>query len=182
MPILVLVPAILALIGRGDVADQLQFGFAHLVGSSFGLFGWAIGFFYAALGIFLSFLYLDRRENTFCMPLFSCSSLLSGIVATYLLMWWVGGPPPNNVQLSAAFLIIAALLVMSPLHHLPLYLRQLRVAVAEKRLRLITLVCLNPDGESLISQELAASVITVDINPLRNVLRKRTIARRAGNT
>ena len=93
-------------------------------------------------------------------------------------MWWVGGPPPNNVQLSAAFLIIAALLVMSPLHHLPLYVRQLRVAVAEKRLRLVTLVSSNPDGESLISQPLAASFITIDINPVRNVLRKQSIARR----
>src|SRR5208282_3644856 len=114
MPILVVVPAVLALIGRGYVMDQLRLGFAHLHSSPFVPFGWAVGFFYAALGLFLSFIYLDRRENTFCMPLFSCSSLLSGIAASYILVWWAHGPAPSGVQISAAFLIIAALLVMSP--------------------------------------------------------------------
>jgi len=172
MPILVLVPVTVAVIGRGDVADQLRFGFAHLFSNSFAQFGWAIGFFYAALGIFLSFIYLDRRENTFCMPLFACSSLLSGIVASYLLMWWARGPVPNGVQLSAAFLIIAALLVMSPLHHLPLYIRQLRAAVAEKRLRLVTLVNTNTGSVTNISPSLAASFITINFNSVRNTLRK----------
>jgi hypothetical protein len=163
MPILVLVPATLAVIGRGDVADQLRFGFAHLFSNSFAQFGWAIGFFYAALGIFLSFIYLDRRENTFCMPLFSCSSLLSGIVASYFLMWWARGPVPNGLQLSAAFLIIAALLVMSPLHHLPLYIRQLR---------LVTLVNTNTGSVTNSSPSLAASFITINFNSVRNTLRK----------
>ncbi len=175
MPILVLVPATLAVIGRGDVGNQLRFGFAHLFTGSFATFGWAIGFFYAALGIFLSFIYLDRRENTFCMPLFSCSSLLSGIVASYLLMWWAHGPAPDSVQLSAAFLIIAALLVMSPLHHLPLYMKQLREAVAEKRLRLVTLVGTNTTASiPSIQQSPAASFITINFNPVRDILRKRS--------
>ena len=173
MPVLVLVPAALALIGRGDVAYQLRFGFAHLFNNSFATFGWAIGFFYAALGIFLSFIYLDRRENTFCMPLFSCSSLLSGIVATYLLMWWAHGPAPNRVQMRAAFLIIAALLVMSPLHHLPLYIKQLKDAVAEKRLRLVTLVNTST-GSAVVSQPLAISFITINFNSVRDILRKRS--------
>jgi hypothetical protein len=173
MPVLVLVPAMLAMIGRGEVAGQLRFGFAHLFSNSFAQFGWAIGFFYAALGIFLSFIYLDRRENTFCMPLFSCSSLLSGIVASYLLVWWARGPRPGELQLIAAFLIIVALLVMSPLHHLPLYIRQLIEAVAQKRLRLVTLVSSNTATVSNISPSLAASFITINFNPVRDILRKR---------
>src|SRR5262249_55067352 len=68
MSALVLAPALLAVIGRGDVAQQLRFGFAHLFSGSLAVVGWLIGFFYAALGIFLSFIYLDRRENSFCMP------------------------------------------------------------------------------------------------------------------
>jgi hypothetical protein len=115
---------------------------------------------------------LDRRENTFCMPLFSCSSLLSGIVASYFLMWWARGPVPNGLQLSAAFLIIAALLVMSPLHHLPLYIRQLRAAVAENRLRLVTLVNTNTGSVTNSSPSLAASFITINFNSVRNTLRK----------
>lgn len=173
MPVLVLVPATLAVIGRSDVADQLRFGFAHLFSNSFAQFGWAIGFFYAVLGVFLSFIYLDRRENTFCMPLFSCSSLLSGIVASYLLVWWARGLRPNEVQLSAASLIIVALLVMSPLHHLPLYIKQLREAIAEKRLRLVTLVDTNTGSTPNISPSLGPSFITINFTPVRDILRKR---------
>jgi hypothetical protein len=174
MPVLVLAPATLAVIGRGDLVNQLRFGFVHLFDGSFAPFGWAIGFFYAALGIFLSFLYLDRRENTFCMPLFACSSLLSGIVASYILKWWAHGPAPSGVQLGAAILLIAALLVMSPLHHLPLYIKQLRDALAEERLKLVTLVNTNAGRVANISQPLAASFITINFDPIRDVLRKRS--------
>jgi hypothetical protein len=172
MPAIVLIPAILAVIGPHELASQLRFGFAHLFDPNFALFGWSIGFFYAALGIFLSFLYLDRRENTFCMPLFACSSLLAGIVASYLLLWFAHGPTPDGAQLSAAVIIIAALLVLSPLHHLPLYLRQLRDAISEERLRLVTLVEPTAALQQNVSRHQTACLITIDFNPIREILRK----------
>jgi hypothetical protein len=172
MPVLVLIPAILAVIGPDQLASQLRFGFAHLFDPSFALFGWAIGFFYAALGIFLSFLYLDRRENTFCMPLFACSSLLAGIVASYLLLWFAHGPIPDGAQLGAAVVIIAALFVLSPLHHLPLYVRQLRDAISEERLRLVTLVKPSAAVQRNLSRQQAACLITIDFNSIREILRK----------
>ncbi|HKF49624.1 MAG TPA: hypothetical protein VKB38_19850 [Terracidiphilus sp.] len=172
MPAIVLIPAILAVVSHGDIANQLRFGFAHLFDPSFAIFGWAIGFFYAALGIFLSFLYLDRRENTFCMPLFACSSLLSGIVASYLLLWFAHGPIPSGAQLTSAFVIIIALLIMSPLHHLPLYLRQLREAISEERLRLVTLVDNSAVEQQVAPRQRAGCVITIDFNPIREILRK----------
>jgi hypothetical protein len=176
---LVLVPCLVALAGRGDIGNQFRFGFAHLFSGSFALAGWAIGFFYAALGIFLSFIYLDRRENSFCMPLFSCSSLLSGIVASYLLMYWAHGPTPNGLQISAAFLIVTALLVMSPLHHLPLYIKQLKDAVADKRLVLLKFASPDPASAPAALHPSAASgahFITINISAVRDVLRKRTLA------
>jgi hypothetical protein len=174
MPAIVLALAVLAFLGPGDLAGQLRFGFAHLFDSSFAPFGWAIGLCYAALGIFLSFLYLDRRENTFCMPLFACSSLLAGIAASYLLVWLARAPAPNGVQLSAAILLIAALLVMSPLHHMPLYIKQLREAIAENRLKIVTLVGSEAGAVANISQPVAASFITINFNPVREVVRKRS--------
>ncbi|MGC1295976.1 MAG: hypothetical protein WA869_13160 [Alloacidobacterium sp.] len=172
MPVLVLIPAILAVRASGSLAAQLRFGFAHLFDPSFAPFGWAIGFFYAALGIFLSFLYLDRRENTFCMPLFACSSLLSGIVASYLLMWFAHGPVPNSAQLVAALVIIAALLVLSPLHHLPLYIRQLREALSEERLKLVKLISTSTEATPSISAPQAECLITINFAPIREILRK----------
>ena len=172
MSILILAPVALAVIGQGEVANQLRVGFAHLFDASFSAFGWAIGFFYAALGIFLSFIYLDRRENTFCMPLFACSSLLSGIVASYILMWWAHGPAPSRIQISSAFVLTTALLVMSPLHHLPLYIKQLRDAIAEKRLVLLTIV---KDGGASIPDaphRRTLNFITINLDAVRDIWRK----------
>jgi len=172
MPVLILVLALLAAIGRGDLMNHLRFGFAHLFSGSSALFGWAIGLFYAALGIFLSFIYLDRRENTFCMPLFACSSLLSGIVASYLLGWWVHGPAPSRVQISSAFVLIAALLVMSPLHHLPLYIRQLTNAVVGRQLVLVEFVRNGSKEISEVAQPMAVRFITIDVQGIRQFFRK----------
>jgi len=172
MPVLILVLALLAAIGRGDLMNHLRFGFAHLFSGSSALFGWAIGLFYAALGIFLSFIYLDRRENTFCMPLFACSSLLSGIVASYLLGWWVHGPAPSRVQICSAFVLIAALLVMSPLHHLPLYIRQLTNAVVGRQLVLVEFVRNGSKEISEVAQPMAVRFITIDVQGIRQFFRK----------
>lgn len=172
MPLLVLIPAVLAVLAGGDLAAQLRFGFAHLFDPAFAPFGWSIGFFYAALGIFLSFLYLDRRENTFCMPLFACSSLLAGIVSSYLLMWFLHGPVPNRAQLIAALVIIAALSVLSPMHHLPLYTRRLREALSEDRLKLVKLIGPRTRAVTGIGASQATSFITINFAPLREILRK----------
>lgn len=175
MPLLICVPALLAFIGRGEIANQLRTGFAQLFSSSITLYGLMIGVFYAGLGICLSFIYLDRRENTFCMPLFACSSLLSGITASYLLMGWMNGPQPHGVEISAALLIIVALLVMSPLHHLPLYIKQLRKAVAEKRLVLVKFVSHDSEGTPAASP--VTNFITINFSAVREILRKRPVVR-----
>jgi hypothetical protein len=133
MAILVCVPLALALLGGSDLARQLRDGFTHF-NSLVGILSFVIGFLYAGLGICLSFIYLDPRENTFCMPLFAGSSLLSGLVATYVLAWWLQAPSPSGIQIKSAFLVMAALLIMSPMHHLPLYVRRWQSAMREKRL------------------------------------------------
>ena len=51
MPALVLAPALFALVGRGGIANEVRFGFTHLLSASFTAPGLAIGFFYAGLGI-----------------------------------------------------------------------------------------------------------------------------------
>ncbi len=169
MPTLVLVPAIMALIGRGAVAHDLRFGFAHLFDGPFVLSGLAIGFFYAGLGIFCTFIFLDRRENTFCIPMHSCSSLLAGIVASYALSLWLHATPPSSAQIAGAFLIMAALLVMSPLHHLPLYVKQLHAAIAERELVILDFVGTKQASRQAALQP-ATRFITVNFQALRDVL------------
>jgi len=172
MLLLVCFPFVAALLGRGEIANEMRAGFAHLLSGPIGLAGWIIGLLYAGLGICLSFIYLERRENTFCMPLFACSSLLSGITASYLLAWWMHGPKPHGVEISAALLIIAALLVMSPLHHLPLYIRQLRNAIAEHRLILVEFKGNSSSKPAPLLAVLSATrFITINFDAMREVLR-----------
>ena len=165
MPTLILIPALVALFGHGEIAGGLRFGFAHAFNGPFALYGLAIGFFYAGLGVFNTFILLDRRENTFCVPMHSGSSLLAGILASYSLFWWLHGPHPSGVQIGGIFLIMAALLVMSPLHHLPLYVKQIRAAIASKEL-----VLLDVTGSKQTNAQSAPRFITVNFQAVRNVL------------
>ena len=71
------------------------------------------GVLYSGLYLFGTLIYLDRRENTFCIPLNRCCSLLAGVVATFAL-----GLRPSTVELVSAALIGTALLLLSPAHHL----------------------------------------------------------------
>jgi len=94
MPVLVLAPGLFALVGHGTIASAMRFGFSNILNTPFTISGLAIGFFYAGLGLFLAFIYLDRRENTFCNSLFRLLKLLAGIAASYILTWWLHAPYP----------------------------------------------------------------------------------------
>jgi hypothetical protein len=120
----VLLVAILAggaAIGTGPILTELRSGFTGFFASSITLPSLLIGALYACLYFFGTLVYLDRRENTFCLPLNRCASVLSALVASYALAALFGLAPPSGAQLASAGLIIVALLVLSPLHHLPLY-------------------------------------------------------------
>jgi hypothetical protein len=172
MPALILAPLLFALVGKGAAMHELRFGFSHLFDNPFTLLGLAIGAFYAGLGTFCTFIYLDRRENTFCIPMYSCSSLLSGIVASYLLTFWLKALPPSGTQVESALVIMAALLVLSPIHHLPLYVNQLINSVAEKRLVIVEIVREGPVGLKTVRHGNSASFITVNFGAVRKVLNR----------
>jgi len=72
-----------------------------------------IGVFYTCLYVCGTLIYLDRRENTFCIALNRGASVLSGVAAAYAL----STAPPTS-QLVSTVLIIFALLLLSPFHHI----------------------------------------------------------------
>ena len=76
-----------------------------------------IGVLYAGLYVFGTLIYLDRRENTFCIPLNRGASLLAGVVAMYSLATLYHLKPPV-AHLIAVIPIAAALILLSPAHHL----------------------------------------------------------------
>lgn len=72
-----------------------------------------IGVFYGFLGVFGSLIYLNRRENTFSIPVNRSASLLSGVFATLLLWYLFDGQTLSTVQIIGALTIALGLCVMS---------------------------------------------------------------------
>ena len=114
---LVAAPIVLAVAGQNEIRQGFQ-----LFASGVTLSALLIGALYAGLYCFGTLIYLDCRENTFCIPLNRASSLLAGLVATLALALFFGQAFPSQAQLGSAGLIVLALLFLSPLHHVDRYL------------------------------------------------------------
>ena len=140
---LVAIPAFFAIIGSGEIMLDLRGGFVALVAGGVTVPALLIGAFYASLYCFGTLIYLDCRENTFCIPLNRASSLLAGIVVTYGLALFFGEKLPSEAQLSSAGLIVVALLFLSPLHHFDRVLAKLKLRPrpVQQPQRLFLFVC-----------------------------------------
>ena len=120
--LLVAIPAVFALVGQGEIMMELRRGFVEMFASSVTLPAMLIGALYAGLYCFGTLIYLDCRENTFCIPLNRASSLLAGLLATLLLAALFGQTFPSAAQFGSAGLIVLALMFLSPLHHVDRYM------------------------------------------------------------
>lgn len=108
-PMLTIVLALIAFLGSGEFAQTLRTGFVDYWSESF---VWAIllvGALSQGTGVFGNLIYLDRRENTYCVPVNRSSSILAGVVASYLLMLFPGQSGPGFSQLLGAGFIIGAI-------------------------------------------------------------------------
>jgi hypothetical protein len=112
--------ALIPLIGAALGISSLRNGLAIIVsGSATANVGFLIGALYATLYVFTTLIYLDRRENTFCMAMNCCSSLMAGMAASYALSQLLGMPTPAWFELTGVGMIVVALMFLSPLHHIP---------------------------------------------------------------
>jgi protein-tyrosine-phosphatase len=113
------IPAAMALFGTSSASLALRRGFTTF---------WIehpaavvpvmlIGVFYALHNIFGTLIYLDGRENTFCIPLFCGASFLAGFSAIVLLSVFFGFHAPPMSQLVSSGMIAFALVLLSPVHH-----------------------------------------------------------------
>ena len=80
-------------------------------------------------GIFGGLILLDKRENTFCVPVNRASSVLAGIVASFGLWLFLGHKTPSAQELLAALLIVEAIGVLA----LPTLLEKRAAAQAAAR-------------------------------------------------
>jgi hypothetical protein len=112
MTIAIAIQLLLPLLGAmtpGLVGARLRSGIADINTT-----GILIGVFYGGLYFFGTIVYLNSRENSFCVTLNRGASLLGGVTAALVI-----GKSPTLSELSAVALVVVALLLLSPAHHLP---------------------------------------------------------------
>ena len=131
-PLLVLVLVVLALVGYGDVMMGFRVGLTTFLTSQAAIYAALVGLCYAGLCVCTTLIFLDRRENTFCMPMHCGSSMLSGFTASAI--WPTSSTRrAEHGQLISAGFIVVALGFLSPLHHFDRVLAKLKTAFARPR-------------------------------------------------
>lgn len=136
-PLLVLALGIMALIGAGDVMLAFRAGLTSFLMTPAAIYAALVGFSYAALCVCTTLIFLDRRENTFCVPMHCGSSMLAGFTATAIIAYLYNQPAPTMAQTLSSGLLVVALGFLSPLHHLDRYFAKWR----HRRERLFLFVC-----------------------------------------
>lgn len=166
--LLPLIPAAMALFGTSSASHALRRGFTTF---------WIehpaavvpvllIGVFYALHNIFGTLIYLDGRENTFCIPLFCGASFLAGYSAILLLSLFFSFQAPPMTQLVSSGMIGFALLLLSPVHHkfedawAWIIGRPLRGAAVAAGPRVILFVCSGNTCRSPMAAAIANSLST----------------------
>lgn len=125
-PLLLLALGVMAAIGVGNVMMGFRLGFTTFVGTRAAVFAMLVGLSYAGLNVCTTLIFLDCRENTFCVPMHCGSSMLSGLTAAYALTFLFNQKPPSVPQIVSAGLIAVALGFLSPLHHFDRVLAKLK--------------------------------------------------------
>ncbi|MFT5432886.1 MAG: hypothetical protein ACI9OJ_003590 [Myxococcota bacterium] len=109
-PSLLIILAIVALVGGdGAMASEVRAGFTTFWSRDIAMYGVLVGILSQGTGIFGSLIFLDKRENTFCVPVNRSSSILAGVCASFALSAAFDLPLPSTYQLAGAGLIIGAI-------------------------------------------------------------------------
>ena len=128
-PLLFVVLVVLALIGYGDVMMGFRAGLTSFATTPAAFYAVLVGLSYAGLCICTTLIFLDRRENTFCVPMHCGSSMLAGFTAAAILALLFNQSGPSTAQNVSAGFIIIALGFLSPLHHVDRYLNKIKRAL-----------------------------------------------------
>ncbi|MBL8601450.1 MAG: hypothetical protein JNK72_05955 [Myxococcales bacterium] len=112
-PLSLLALSVWAWAGQGDASSRLREGFSAYWGQTVGWVLILIGVFSQLTGVFGGLILLDRRENSFSVPVNRASSVLAGVVGASV-MWALGlARLPGRGEWLGAALLVAALAVLS---------------------------------------------------------------------
>ncbi len=116
----------LALIDRGALAHEVRVGFTDVFASPVVLEIVFLGVMSQGTGIFGGLVFLDKRENTFTVPVNRAASILAGVLASFTLALLAAAHAPSAFELAGAALVVVAIVFLS----VPPALEKRRLAAA----------------------------------------------------
>lgn len=101
--------------GFGEFARAVRAGFGSFFGREAVVVAVVafIGVLSQGTGIFGGLILLDKRENSYCVPVNRASSILAGLVASFGLFLFLRQPAPSGGELVGASLIVGAIAMLS---------------------------------------------------------------------
>jgi hypothetical protein len=111
-PMFVFMLILLSIFNTGEITESVRLGFTYHWGQPY---IWAlilIGVLSQGTGVFGTLVLLDKNENTYCIPVNRSSSIIAGVLASYLLTL-LGVPAPATSRLIGAGLIVFAILFLT---------------------------------------------------------------------
>jgi hypothetical protein len=121
-PALFIVLVLVALLGPAlapgegtvhDIVTNIRFGFTGIFSTNVWPHVLFIGVCSQFTGVFGGLVLLDKRENTYCVPVNRSSSIMAGVIASYVLYALFEKGAPSAYKLAGAGLIIGAILVLT---------------------------------------------------------------------
>ena len=113
IPLAVLALAGLSVLGVGTQGEQLGWGFIGVWSSEQLLPIMVLSVLLFVVSVFAAFILLDKRENSFCVPMERSASILAGVIAACLLAVGFGQKAPSNTELFGAALLVLAIVVLA---------------------------------------------------------------------
>ncbi len=170
MTIILVVPPLLALIGQGELMLSLRNGYTSFLSSGLIIPTLSIGLLYSCLYIFGSRIYLNHRENTFCIPINRCASLLAGVTSAILLSFIFERQFFTNTQLIGAVMLVLAIFSLNT----PKIIEAIKQSIIEEQ-RTYIFVCPGNTGRSPMAQAICMDKMMVHYNANRRRKRKLNI-------
>ncbi len=99
--------------GGGGIAGDIRAGFTEVPGMAVFPMVILIGILSQGTGVFGTLVFLDRRETAFCVPVNRCSSIMAGVIASYLLYFLLDQRAPSSHKLVGAAIIVVAILFLT---------------------------------------------------------------------
>ena len=113
IPLAVLLLVLLSSVGDGAAGSQLSFGFVQVWASPELAAITALSVLLFVVSVFSVVILLDKRENSFCVPMERSASILAGVIATFVLSLFFGRKAPTSAELLGAALLVAAITLLS---------------------------------------------------------------------